>query len=248
MHDQRTIERFWSKVDKRGPDECWEWLDKKAPDGYGQFRVSGRCAQAHRISWELHNGSIPEGVFICHLCDNRGCVNPRHLLLGTPAGRFWAKVDKRGPDDCWEWKESVRRGGYGAFGVNKKVVSAHRFSWEMHNGPIPEGMFVCHTCDNPLCVNPNHLFLGTHSDNMADAANKDRMRRWERARGESHGNAKLTEDQVYEIRDDTRMPKEIAKEYGVNGPAVSKIQLRRSWKHLPERERADEDEVEPCPN
>lgn len=90
--------------------------------------------------------------------------------------RFFNKVDVKSKEECWNWLASSRGKGYGAFKLNGKVVDAHRVSWILHNGEIPENIFICHKCDNPSCVNPDHLFLGTHSDNMNDAYNKKRLK------------------------------------------------------------------------
>lgn len=86
--------------------------------------------------------------------------------------RFWAKVEKT--DGCWLWTAALSTTGYGRIGVGKKMAYTHRLSWEMHNGPIPPGMHICHHCDNPKCVRPDHLFLGTRTDNMRDMWRKGR--------------------------------------------------------------------------
>lgn len=92
--------------------------------------------------------------------------------------RFWPKVAKRGPDECWEWTASRTPQGYGKIGRRKgeSPAIASRVSWEMHNGPIPDGLHVLHRCDNPPCVNPAHLFLGTNADNQRDMRAKGRGR------------------------------------------------------------------------
>ncbi|UOF80798.1 endonuclease [Caudoviricetes sp.] len=94
--------------------------------------------------------------------------------------RFWEKVDKSAPNGCWEWRSAIRGNGYGAFFTHlieegRKCHGAHRFSWELANGPIPNGLWVLHKCDNRICVNPDHLFLGDRKDNMQDAAKKKRI-------------------------------------------------------------------------
>ena len=96
--------------------------------------------------------------------------------MSTVEERFWAKVVKS--DGCWEWTAKHDKNGYGRFSPNGQYsqVPAHRFSWELHNGPVPEGMLVCHRCDNPECTNPNHLFLGTPQDNMDDKVRKGRWK------------------------------------------------------------------------
>lgn len=111
--------------------------------------------------------------------------------------------------------------------ANRKTVSAHRLSYEVHKGAIPSGMMVRHTCDNKLCVAPDHLILGTAKDNAADAAERGLA-----PRGEANGKTRLTEGQVREIRSDTRTLHAIAADYGVSHSTVWNIKKRVTWKHI----------------
>ena len=107
---------------------------------------------------------------------------------------FWSKIDRRGPDECWEWTGTRWFGGYGRA---QSYFKAHRVSYEIAYGPIPKGMFVRHKCDNPPCCNPAHLLAGTPGDNMRDKRERGRAGKcW----GEQHGNAVLTDEQCEDIR------------------------------------------------
>ena len=118
---------------------------------------------------------------------------------GTVEDKFWARVQKG--HDCWQWLGAISTWGYGLFTVGGKVRHAHRVSWGMHNGTIPDGMMVCHHCDNPPCVRPDHLFLGTAKDNVADMIAKGRRGHMRSTRrGETHQAAKLSDAQVAAIR------------------------------------------------
>jgi len=131
--------------------------------------------------------------------------------------RFWSKVDKSG--DCWVWTAATFKGGYGQFRASKTRVSAHRFSYELVKGPIPDGMGVCHTCDNPPCVNPDHLFAGDQGVNLRDCTDK----------GRHVGNKRFTDVQIKNIREDTRTQGKIAKSYGVHRVTINRIKLKRSY-------------------
>lgn len=129
---------------------------------------------------------------------------------------------------CWLWLGSVAHFGHGVINVNNRHRHAHRISWELHRGDIPPGLVVCHKCDVPGCVNPEHLFLGTNAENLQDMRNKRRH-----AFGERAGQAKLTNAQVIAIRADTRPTAVIASECGVSTVLISKIKRGEAWTHLP---------------
>lgn len=147
--------------------------------------------------------------------------------------RFWEYVDKKKPSECWEWLGYKKPGGYGQFhryGFGRhKPIGAHRFSYELKFGPIPKGLLICHTCDNRYCVNPKHLWLGTHADNFRDMKNKMRH-----CYGERNALAKLTSKKVKEIRfkyeNTNTTQQKLANEYGIERGSIGKILRNERWK------------------
>lgn len=256
--------KFWAQVDKRGPDECWPWLGYIQANGYGSFGMKG-TRLPHRLAYQYAIGPIPNGLVLDHVCHtrqtdcadsvscvHRRCCNPSHLEAvsrrenlargrggdswgyvpetvtlhspaqvpltcteddgrcgnpiykrticrkhyrrwlrdpsverpsrRTPEDRFWAKVDKSGPvpehcpdlGSCWLWTASVNKGtGYGQFGLSHgNMIQAHRHSYELAFGPIPEGLDVHHKCHARRCIRPDHLEATTRSANMAQRKNR----------------------------------------------------------------------------
>jgi antitoxin component HigA of HigAB toxin-antitoxin module len=144
--------------------------------------------------------------------------------------RFWGKVQRT--DSCWFWLGSRQSNGYGRVMVNYARIPAHRQAWVYTNGTIPMGMWILHKCDTPLCVRPEHLFLGTPKDNTQDMLRKGRFVAGRRATGEKHHNHTLTDVQVQEIHDIRETygstQQEIARRFGVSQSHVSSILLGKS--------------------
>lgn len=162
----------------------------------------------------------------------------RQYIRKPIAELFWPKVDKRGPSECWPWKAAIMWCGYGTLGKKR----SHRISWELHNGPIPDGLWVLHACDNRRCVNPAHLFLGRAADNSKDMTTKGRAANGERngsrlhperlERGEGRYNAKLTDDAVRDIRQHHGAQRPLARKYGVSRATIARVQNGLTWRHV----------------
>jgi hypothetical protein len=156
------------------------------------------------------------------------------IMTEKQIAKFWAKINILGPDDCWEWKSPTSSKGYGRYTVGGKTIYAHRIAWELTHGSIPKGLFVCHHCDNRKCINPNHMFLGTNQDNVDDMVNKGRNFI---PKGEKQGSAKLTEEQVMEIRRlyttlECTSREILGKLYNVSSRQISAIINREYWRHI----------------
>jgi predicted XRE-type DNA-binding protein len=144
----------------------------------------------------------------------------------------WKFVDKKGEDECWLWTSCIRN-NYGNFSVKNKTLRPHRIIYELTYDKIPDGMFVCHKCDIPLCCNPKHLFLGTHTDNMQDMVKKGRL---PSQIGEKSHTAKLSEESVRKIRElhktGNYYQRQIAAMFKISRQRVSAIITGKCWEHV----------------
>ena len=143
---------------------------------------------------------------------------------------FWKRVIKT--DSCWLWNGGLSSRRYGSIMYHGSVRRTHRLAWELTNGVVPDGLCVLHRCDVPRCVNPDHLFLGTHDDNMADMAAKGRSNPPKPTPGSQHPESKLTEQDVVEIRASKDSLTTLAKRYGVCFQNISMIRNRTRWRHV----------------
>lgn len=165
-----------------------------------------------------------------------GKIGP-HIVV-----RFMRLVDRDSiGDGCWVWVGHVEDNGYGRFNTDGRTMWAHRAAYELFVGPIPEGLEVCHTCDNRRCVRPDHLFVGTRKDNMLDAVSKGRLSSGEKhstallAGKDRHNAAKLTVDEVRVIRqrlDVGHRPPDIARDFNVTPGAINAIRRGKTWRHV----------------
>lgn len=225
-----TEERFMSKVEIDKATGCWNTLQGTI---LAPFVIDRNFKKNMRhAAWYLKYGEIANGE-LEPICGNRKCVNPEHIrLLSTWEDRFWRFVDKKGDDECWNWTANKDRRGYGLFN-NSITTKAHRLSWIISNGDIPDGMVICHKCDNPSCVNPNHLFIGTIKDNNLDKEAKGRARG---TPGERNFGAILNEKQVNAIRflyDSGKFSTyDLSDIFQVSRNAISRIVNRITWRHI----------------
>lgn len=176
-----------------------------------------------RKHWRTRPGVTPCCGFSC--ANKRKPRKHRNVVV-----RFWEKVVKT--EGCWLWTgKSFSSYGYGLLHIRGRgMVRAHRLSWEIHHGLIPDGLWVLHHCDVPRCVRPDHLFLGTHADNMADAHRKGRL-----VCGQRHSRTLLNPEKVLQIRADIASGMtytQVANKFGVSRGAIQRVIDRRNWKHV----------------
>lgn len=213
----------------------------------GEHQDEQRRSNSHYdLAW-----TNPVSMSTIHETSNQGFLMAReNSIVVTPKiiARFFAKVNKNGPvpihcpeiGPCWVWTASLGEGGYGQFGVSRisPSLKAHRVSWVINVGHIPDHLWVLHKCDNPSCVNPGHLFIGDRCANMKDAANKGRIGSqvspWKH-QGELHPRATVTEQDVRDIRrryEAGESYSSIGKNYAMKKHGLQDIIYRRSWSHV----------------
>lgn len=169
-------------------------------------------------------------------------ANPKLTRFGpTPrpiSDRLWSHVQICEPVACWPWVGTVDSCGYGRIRCGslanntRHYRQVHRVVWEIVHGPIPVGLCVLHHCDNPPCVNPQHLWLGTQQDNIADMVKKGRNFSFKRQRGVKNPNAKLTEQRVREIRTSNIGTYILARQYNVRSMTIWRVRMRKTWRHV----------------
>lgn len=221
----------------------------------------GRDFMAHRVAWELAHPdeSIGEGEVICHSCDNPPCCNPKHLWKGTIADnnndkvikgrgrarksksleeRLWEHVDKHGKNDCWEWTRCRNNAGYGTIkkgGHAGASLLVHRVSWDLAHPDslVKKDEVICHGCDNPPCVNPNHLWRGTVADKNRNMMIKGRGR-GAKLFGSSNHSSKLKDADIpiiRKLREQGYTHLAIADTFGVSGSTISDILNGHRWRN-----------------
>ena len=228
-------------------NSCWNWTDRLGPDGrpivlwaisnqrYNTGRKKYKTYTVRQLTLKIVGRSI-NGRRIHSQCKNNLCINPDHLFSGNE-NRFWNKVHKLNETHggCWIWLAGENPKGYGIFTLSehgkKETIYAHRYSWQIKYGrKLPTVVLVCHKCDNPRCVNPDHMFIGNASDNIEDMCNKNRQ-----SRGEQINTCKLSEEKVKQIRAaHTRgiSVKDLSALYQVSTANIYCIIKKSTWKHI----------------
>ena len=191
-------------------------MTKCSIEGCEKEHASRGYCQTHYMRWRKHGDATKVS---------------RVALRGKSLDeRFECQVIRK--DGCWDWTGHKDSRGYCRIMVDGKIELAHRVSWQMTCGKIPENMVVCHRCDNPSCVNPEHLFLDTQWGNLADMRAKGRDNQ---PCGEANGNSSLRREDIYYIRASRKKPSELADHFNMTPTGIRRIQRRETWKHLPER-------------
>jgi hypothetical protein len=226
--NSKTLEQRLNKHIIKQPNGCWLWNSSHTKNSAVIHNPGGtRCVK--KILYKKYNPNKKVGSYLTNSCKNLRCISPNHLL--NRSDYFESLIFKNPENDCWEWRGEIK-GGYGTFNIKRKPKLVHRIMYERYKGKIPPKINVCHSCDNPSCVNPDHLWLGSQMENVTDMMQKGRGNK---ARGVEHHNCKITEQ---EVRDIKKMYNEgikmtvIHRSLNVPYKTVQHICYGSSWRHV----------------
>lgn len=242
MRKQKSMdERLSESIEYGEGDVCWNWTKRTNQAGRPiatiEETVDGKrvvtTVYVQHYVLERHLGRKIETRYIDPICGNPICCNPDHLQERDFESRFWNNTIEN-ENGCWEWQGATHaKTGYGIITLEGQARTTHTVSYEQAKGEIPEDLFVLHKCNNRICINPDHLYVGTHDDNMRDMANAGSVK------GSKNFNSILNEEEVQEIRKliASKMITyaNIAQQYGVKRQTVKDIALRRTWAWLGEK-------------
>lgn len=223
--DESIKRRFFKFI--RKTESCWFWLGGKDL----HFWVNGKNECARRFSYVLSGNPLDKDSLVQLIpCKNNDkCINPSHLIPLSKEDYFLINLNKT--KTCWNWGPVTKGHSYGRMSVNGKRVYAHRYSYEYFNkSKIPDHLVVRHKCDNPRCVNPEHLILGTQKDNIHDAIRRKRLM-------PEYNGRKVSEMDVLNIREiyrtETISQEMLGKRFGLCRQAVGNILRRKTWRSTP---------------
>ena len=222
-------EKIMKKVFVSG--DCWVWMGTINKSGQPHVSIDGHAYSPHKYLYELMKQKLSVR-YLDSSCGNIRCINPEHRKPRNIENRLLSNIEVDQNTGCWNWTGNTFGGeggsGYGRMTIDGKNAVAHRVSYQHFKGDIPEGLFICHSCDNRLCINPDHLNPGTHTENM-----NDMVRAGHSSRGERNGQALLTKEDVVEIKKLISSNKvtyrRIGKMFGVSRYAIKDIASGRTW-------------------
>lgn len=185
------------------------------------------CGEAFDRGYRISTKRAGRPQYCSAACQTHG----KSISKVPVSDRFWTKVDVRSDAECWEWTGHRRPSGYGWFNFDGQPMNASRAAYIITHGPIAEGLVVCHSCDNPPCCNPAHLWPGSTKENAMDMVQKGRARPCQK-KGEDHASAILSEENVRHIRASAEGATVLGRRFGVTPTAIYNIRKRLTWRHI----------------